>query len=113
MQTREKPTIVVHPDVAHLMKGPMIDIRDLILDRAASVSESRGVAIYQVGVRQLHSYDEDWSKVVFEIRTSQDDDKSAFEYWEAVDDAVWEGRNKLSKPAQSLLNEEVTIFVSW
>ena len=113
MQTREKPPVVVHQDVAHLMNGPMIEIRELVVDRAAAVAESHVVTIDQVAVRELYSYEEDWSKVVFEIRMSENDDETAFSYWKAADDAIWNDRGRLSKSAQTLLEEEVTIFVAW
>ena len=41
MQLREKPPVVIDPDVMHLMKGDMIEIRDTILDLATSVADSR------------------------------------------------------------------------
>ena len=112
MQTREKPPITVHPDVEHLMKGDMLQVRDLILDRATAVAETHEVEIEQVRVRELFCYGEDWSKVIFEICTSADED-TAMAYWEAVDNAVWNDRNKLSKSAETVLDEGVTIFVNW
>ena len=113
MQTREKPPVVVHPDVAHLMNEPMTEIRDLVVDRAAAVAEDRGVRIDQVWVRELYYYEDDLSKVVFEIRMPGADDDAAFAYWEAVDDAIWNDRSKLSKSTQTLLEDEVTIFAEW
>jgi hypothetical protein len=113
MQTREKPPVVVHPDVAHLMNGPMIEIRELVVDRAAAVAESRGVGVAQVRVNELYYYEDDLSKVVFVIRLSDDDDSAAFAYWEAVDNAIWNDRGRLSKSAQALLEDEVTIFAEW
>ena len=84
-----------------------------MVDRAAAVAESRGVRIDQVWVRELYCYEEDWSKVVFEIRMPGADDDAAFAYWEAATDAIWEDRDRLSKSAQTLLEDEVTIFAEW
>ena len=112
MQTKEKPPVVVHPDVEPLMKGDMLKIRDLILGRAAAIAETHGVEIEQIRIRELYCYGEDWSKVIFEMCITESDE-AAFAYWEAVDDAVWEDRGELSESAQAVLDSEVTIFVDW
>ena len=112
MQTREKPPVVVHPDVEHLMEGYMLSIRDHILGTATEVAEAHGVEIEQFRIRELYCYDEDWSKVIFETCISADDE-AAFAYWEAVVDSVWADRGSLSEPAQSALDEDVTVFVHW
>ena len=112
MQTSQLPPVVVTPDVERLMKGDIIDIRDLVLKWAVIVSENRGIELVQVRVRELYSYEEDWSKVIFEMCVRADDDM-AFAYWKAVDDAVWDNRCDLSESAQVTLDEDVTIFVHW
>lgn len=112
MQTREKPPVVVHPDVESLMKGDILDIRDLILDRAIAVAETHRVEVEQILIRELCCYDEDWSKVIFEMCISTDDEV-AFAYWEALVNSVWCERGNLSETAQVALDEEVTIFVHW
>ena len=112
MQIREKQTVVVTPNSVRLMKGDMIDIHDLVLKWAVTVSENRGIELVQVRVRELYCYEEDWSKVIFEMCITADED-AAFAYWEAVDDVVWDNRRELSESAQVSLEEDVTIFVHW
>ena len=112
MQTSQLPPVVITPDVERLMKGDMIDIRDLVLKWAVAVSENQGIALAQVRVRELYCYEEDWSKVIFEMCVTADDD-TAFAYWKAVDDAVWDNRWDLSESAQVALDKNVTIFVRW
>ena len=112
MQIREKPPVVVTPNAVRLMKSDMIDIRDVVLKWAVKVSDNRGIELVQVRVRELYSYEEDWSKVIFEMCITADDDM-AFAYWKAVDDAIWDNRRELSESAQVTLDEDVTIFVHW
>ena len=112
MQTREKPPVVVHPDVAHLMNGPMIEIRELVVDRAAAVAESRGVRIDRVVIRPHHYIEDDWTEVDFDIQLSSDDE-TAFSYWEAVCDAVTAARSGMSKDARESLDARVGVVVDW
>jgi hypothetical protein len=112
MQTSQLPPVVTTPDVERLMKGDMIDIQDFVLKWAVAVSENQGIALAQVKVRELYCYEEDWSKVIFEMYITADEG-TAFAYWKAVDDAVWDNRWDLSESARVTLDEGVTIFAHW
>ena len=112
MQLREKPPVVVDPDVMHLMKGDMIDIRDTILNLAVKVAERRDIPIVRVAIRQGYIIEDDWEDVILEVHVAADEDR-AFEYWEAVCDSMSEVEQGMTKAAQDLLNERVTVFVEW
>ena len=90
MQTREKPPITVHPDVEHLMKGDMLQVRDFMLDRITALAEIHNVAIVRIMIqcRVWTEDDFDDEDVVFTIDVDTDDDARAFRYWEAVSDAM-------------------------
>ena len=112
MQTREKPPVFVHPDVAHLMKGPMLEVRELILNLAAEMAENHDVQIGRVVVRPHHYIEDDWTEVAFDIQLSSDDE-TAFSYWEAVCDAVTAARSGMSKDARESLDARVEVIVDW
>ena len=112
MQTREKPPVVVHPDVEHLMKGPMIEIKDLIVDRACQVAQDLDVQIDQVSVWEYYDYEEEWSRIIFETCISEDDE-IALAYWETVVDTVWDDQVQISKAARGILDDDVSVFVHW
>ncbi len=90
MQTREKPPVVVQPEVEHLMKGDMLKVRDLMLDRAVALSESHGIPIVRIMIRSRVWTEDDCEDkdVVFEIDVDTQDDDRASRYWEAVSDAM-------------------------
>ncbi len=106
------PPVIVDPGVERLLTGEMLEIRDLVLDRAIKVSAIQSVSIDQIRIRELYCLEEDWSKVIFEMCISENDE-TAFTFWEAVDDAVWDDRGMLSKSARKALDEDATIFVLW
>lgn len=112
MQTREKPPVVVHPDVAHLMNGPMIEIRDVIVDQACRVAQDMKILVDQIVIREFYDYEEEWSRIIFEICISADDE-TPFTYWEAVTDAVWDDQVQISKVARATLDDDVSVFVHW
>lgn len=112
MQTRETPPVIVDPDVERLIRGDMLDIREFVLSRAVFVGDRIGVTVDQIRIRQLYCYEEDWSKVIFEMCVSADE-RQAMAYWEAVDDTIWNERDILSEAAQTVLDNEVTVFVRW
>ena len=112
MQIREKPPVVVDPSVEHLMKGDMIEIRDLVLDKAISVAEVMTVPIEKVWIRLLYLAEDDWADVIFEVHVAADED-TAFAYWEAVSDAVSQATEGLEKAMQDTLNYHVGVFVEW
>ena len=111
MQLREKPPVVVDPNVMHLMKGDMIEIRDTILDLAASVADSRGIHIDQILIRLHYYIEDDWADVTFDIQVSADDD-AAFSYWEAVSDAVTEAQKGMPETTARTL-DDVGVLVDW
>ena len=111
MQLREKPPVVIDPDVMHLMKGDMIDIRNTILDLAASVADSRGVHIDRIVIRLHYYIEDDWGNVAFDIQVSADDD-AAFLYWEEVSDAITEAQKEMPETAARIL-DDVGVLVYW
>ena len=98
MQLREKPPVVIDPDVEHLMKGEMLEVRDLMLDRAIALAETHDIAIARIMIRSRVWTEDDCEDddcedcedkdVVFEIDVDTRDDDRAFRYWEAVSDAM-------------------------
>jgi hypothetical protein len=112
MQIREKPPVVVDPDVDHLMKMDMIEIRDTLLDLATRIAEHRDIRIEMIAIRLHHFIEDDWENVIFEIHVSADE-ASGFAYWEAVCDAISEVGKNMSKSAQAALNDHVGVFVEW
>ena len=111
MQTREKPPVIVEPDVENLMKGDMIDIRNTILDLAASVADSRGIHIDRIVIRLHYYVEDDWANVAFDIQVSADDD-AAFSYWEDVSDAITEARKEMPEITARML-DDVGVLVYW
>ena len=112
MQTRHLPPVLVAPEVEHLMKGEMIDIRGTILHLASRVAENRGICIDRILIRLHYFIEDDWENVVFEIHVSADEE-SGFAYWEAICDAVSEAEKKMSKSVQDTINDHVGVFVEW
>ena len=91
MQLREKPPVVIDPDIAHLMKGEMLEVRDLMLDRAVALSETHGIPIVRIMIRSRVWTEEDDCEekdVVFDIDVDTQDDEGAFHYWDAILDAM-------------------------
>ena len=74
MQIREKPPVVVDPEVERLMKKDMIEIRDTVLDLAARVAENRDIRIDRILIRLHYFIEDDWENVVFEIHVSADEE---------------------------------------
>ena len=112
MQLREKPQVVMDPNVMHMMKGDMIDIRDKVLNLAVWVAEKRGIPIDQIAIRQGYIIEDDWEDVIFEVHVAADED-SAFSYWEAVCDSIPQVQQGMTKESQDLLNDRVAVFVEW
>ena len=112
MQLREKPPVVIDPDVMHWMTGDMIDIRNTVLDLAASVADNRGVQIDRIVIRLGYIIEDDWEDVILEVHVDADED-SAFAYWEAVCDSIPEVQQGMTEESQDLLNDRVTVFVEW
>ena len=92
MQTREKPPVVVHPDVEHLMKGHMLKIRDLMLDRIIALADTHEITIIRIMIQPRVWTEDDCEDedVVFAIDVDSDDDARVVRYWEAVSDAMSE-----------------------
>ena len=90
MQLREKPPVVIDPDVMHLMKGEMIEVRDLLLDRAIALAETHDIHIVRILIQSRVWTEDDCEDedVVFDIDVDTQDDDGAFRYWEAVSDAM-------------------------
>ena len=90
MQLREKPPVVIDTDVAHLMKGEMLEVRDLILDRAVALSEAYGIPIVRIMIRSRVWTEDDCEDedFVFDIDIDTQDDEGAVRYWDAILDAM-------------------------
>ena len=90
MQTREKPPVVVHPDVEHLMAGDMLKVRDLMLERSIALAETHDIAIVRIMIQSRVWTEDDCEDedVVFAIDVDADDDARVFHYWENVSDAM-------------------------
>ena len=113
MQTREKPPVVVHPDVESLMKEHMLELCDVIVDRAREFARRFDFVIDQVVIRKLYyPCDEDDSKVIFELCVSGDESKID-EFWDAVVTNVSEHSSEMSEKARSAFDEVVSVFVNW
>ena len=112
MQLREKPQVVMDPEVMHMMKGDMIDIRDMVLNLAVKVAEKHGIPIVRIAIRQGYIIEDDWEDVILEVHVAVDED-SAFAYWEAVCDSISEVEQGMTKGSQDLLNERMAVFVEW
>ena len=92
IQTREKPPVVVYPDVEHLMKGDMLKVRDLMVDWTIALAETHDIAIVRIMI-QSRVWTEDDSEdedVVFTIDVDAHDDARALSYWEAVSEVMTE-----------------------
>ena len=112
MQLREKPPVVVDPNVMHLMNGDMIDIRNTILDLISVVAGQHGIEVGHVRI-MLHNFvEDDWENVIFEVHVVADEDR-AFVYWEAVSDAVSQAGEGMDQMIQDTLNDHVGVFVEW
>ena len=111
MQTREKPPVVVHPDVEHLMKGDMLAIRETVIDVAASIADSHGIQIDRIVIRLHYYVEDDWGNVAFDVQISADDD-AAFSYWEEVSDAITEARLEMPENTAHML-DDVGVLVYW
>ncbi len=111
MQLREKPPVVIDPDVMHLMKGDMIDIRNTILDLAASVADSRGIHIDRILIRLHYYIEDDWGNVAFDIQVSAEDE-AAFSYWEAISDAITDTQKEMPGTTACML-DDVGVLVYW
>ena len=94
------------------MIGHMAEIRDAVVDGACKVAQSFDVLVEGILIREyFEPYEDEHNKIVFDVRVSSDD-KTGHAYWGAVIDAVWDNRDKLSKKAQTAL-DNISVFVKW
>ncbi len=113
MQTREKPPVVVHPDVESLMKGYLLELRDVIVDQSKKSARRFGFTLDQVVIRKFYDpCDEDDDRLIFELCVSGDESKID-EFWDAVISNVSEHETKMSKKAREAFDEVVSVFVHW
>ena len=90
MQLREKPPVVIDPDIEHLMKGEMLEVRDLMLNQAIALAETHSIPIVRIMIRSRVWTEDDCEDedVVFAIDVDAQDDDRVFRYWEAVSNAM-------------------------
>ena len=112
MQIREKPPVVIDPGVEHLMKGAMLEVRDLLLDRAIALAETHDIPIVRIMIRPRVWTEDDCEDedVVFAIDVDANDDAQALRYWEAVSDAMT--AETAPEPLRGLMNS-TWIQVYW
>ena len=112
MLTKEPPTVVMDPNVERLLVGDMLEIRDLVIDRAVKVSDAKGVPIKEIRVALWQSPEDDWEDVDFDILLDGDQE-TAFAYWDGVSDAIDECAGSMSEEMRYMFNYHVSVWVHW
>ena len=113
MQTREKPPVVVAPDVESLMKGHLLELGDVIVDQSKRSAKRFGFTLDQIVIRKLYDpCDEDDDRLIFELCVSGDESKID-DFWDAVVSNVSEHGTKMSREARVAFDEFVSVFVHW
>ena len=112
MHPRQQPSVVVDPAIAPLITEQIAEIRDVVVDRACKVARTLNVRVERVHIREYAApYESDRTKFVFDISVSTDDE-TGHSYWGSVAKAVQGDKDKLSKQAQTVL-QDISVFVKW
>ena len=111
MQTREKPPIIVAPEVEHLMNGHVLELCDVVVSQAGGSARGFNLTLDQIVIRKLYYSCED-DRLVFELCVSGDESKID-EFWDAVVNNISDHGSKMSKEARAAFDEVVSVFVNW
>ena len=113
MQTREKPPIVVAPEVEPLMKGHLLELRDVLVDQSKRAAIRFGLTLDQILIRKFYDpCEEGDDRLIFELCVSGDESKID-EFWDSVVNNTSEHGTKMSKKARVAFDEVVSVFVHW
>lgn len=114
MQTKQKPPIIIKPDVLPQMKGDMLEIRDMVLEHVVRIAEEQDIHIHRIVVRPDYAaeYMNESDGVIVAVYIPAEDD-TAMSYWGAIGDALTESEKNLSKSAYHTLNYHFGVFVEW
>ena len=113
MQIREKPPVVVAPEVESFLTGYMAELCDVVVDQARETAKALDVNIDRILIRKLYyPYEDDDNRLVFEISVSGDKSKTEA-FWDAVVGNISGCRARMSEQACLAFDEAASVFVNW